>query len=100
MQAVLSKEIAANVAEPLKGNIIKSSDRTILQIMDDFCGTYFRPPRPMPGPHHLGIDLAISVATVANVTARSENFRTELMKVAGLLTQKAYSDTFERTERL
>jgi hypothetical protein len=92
MQAVLSKEIAANVAEPLKGNIIKSADRTILQILDDFCGTGTgRPPRPMPGPHSLGVDLAISVATVANVTVRSENFRTELMKVAGLLTQKAYS---------
>ncbi len=91
VQAVLSKQIAGNVAEPLKGNILKSAERTIDYIADEYCGTRShstKPPKPMPGPH--GLDLAIAVATFANVTAKSESFREELMKVAGALTKKAY----------
>jgi hypothetical protein len=91
VQAVLSKLIAENVAEPLKGNIAKSAEKTIDFIADEYCGTRAhstKPPRPMPGPS--GLDLAISVATFANVSAKSGNFRDELMKVAGALTQKAY----------
>jgi hypothetical protein len=91
VQAVLSKLIAENVAEPLKGNIVKSAEKTIDFIADEYCGTRHstKPPRPMPGPH--GLDLAISVATFANVSAKSGAFRDELMKVAGALTQKAYA---------
>ncbi len=91
VQAVLSKQIAETVAEPLKGNILKSSEKTIDYIADEYCGTgthSTKPPKPMPGPH--GLDLAIAVATFANVTARSETFRNELMKVAGAITKKAY----------
>jgi hypothetical protein len=95
VQAVLSKEIAANVDEPLKGSIIKSADSTISFIADEFCGTATsphtkRPPRPMPGPRGLGLELAIAVATFANVGGKSESLRIELMKVAGNLTQKAF----------
>jgi|HubBroStandDraft_6_1064221.scaffolds.fasta_scaffold1631182_1 hypothetical protein len=90
-QAVLSKEIAENVAEPLKGNILKSAEKTISSIADDYCGVGAhgnRPPNPFPGPR--GLDLAIAVATFANIAAKSGSFRDELMKVAGSITKKAY----------
>ena len=92
VQAVLSKQIATHMAEPLKGSIMQSAERTISYIADEYCGTgthSHKPPRPMPGPR--GLDLAIAVATFANVTAKSEKFRDELMKVAGALTQKSYA---------
>jgi hypothetical protein len=91
VRAVISKEIAANLAEPLRSNINKSADTTISWIIDDYCGTSIhshRTPRPMPGPH--GVDLAVSVATFANLVARSERFREELLRVAGEIAQKAY----------
>jgi hypothetical protein len=93
VQAVLSKEIAAHVDEPLKGSIQSSADRTISYIADDYCGNGAKsgkPPRPFPGPR--GLDLAVSVATFANVAAKSGSFRDALMKVAATLTKKAYEE--------
>lgn len=97
VRAVISKEIARTVSEPLKTNIIKSADNTISYIADDYCGTGTggrtkRPPKTMPGPRGPGINLAIAVAAFAHVTAVSENVREELMSIAGNLTQKAYEE--------
>ena len=92
VQAVLSKEIAENVAEPLKGDILTSAEKTISYIADDYCGVGAhgnRPPNPFPGPR--GLDLAIAVAAFANIAAVSGSFRDELMKVAGSITKKAYA---------
>lgn len=94
VQAVLSKEIAAQVGEPLKGRILTSAERTISTIADDYCGNGksggVRPPTPLPGPR--GLDLALSVATFANVIAKSVSLRNGLMAVAGALTKKAYEE--------
>lgn len=95
IRAVISKEIARTVSDPLQSNIIKSADNTISYITDDYCGTGTgsrtkRPPKTMPGPSGPAINLAIAVAAFANVTAVSESVRKELMNIAGNLTQKAY----------
>lgn len=91
VEAVLSKEIAAHVNEPLRGQINKSADATIAFIADDYCGNGAQakhPPRPLPGPR--GLDLAIAVATFAQVQSKAGGFRDELMRIAGTLTQKSY----------
>lgn len=91
VQAVLAKEIAAHVPDPLKSNITKSAEKTIAWIIDDYCGTSVnphRPPKALPGP--TGLNLALAVATFANLALKSGNLQAELMKVAGAITQKAY----------
>jgi hypothetical protein len=91
IQAVLSKEIASSVSEPLRGDINKSAEKSISWIIDDWCGTpsiSHRPPKPLPGP--TGLDLALAVATFANLATKSGSFRDELMKIAGQITESAY----------
>lgn len=92
--AILSKEIAHYVDGPLRGEIAGRADKTILYIADEYCGTTGisrKPPRPMPGPPVMALQLAVSITTFANVTIKSERMREEFMKVAGDLTTKAYA---------
>jgi hypothetical protein len=93
IQAVLSKEIATQVSEPLKSSMIKSADESINFITDEYCGTgvHSKMPSPMPGPRPMGIQLALSVATFAHHGTLSGGLREELMKMAGHLTEKAYA---------
>jgi hypothetical protein len=95
VRAVLSKEIAATVGDPLKSQIIKRAEETIAFIIDDYCGTRghsMTPPWPMPGPRGPALDLAIALAGFANITAQPGTLRTEIMKIAGHLTQTAYAN--------
>jgi hypothetical protein len=93
IQAAVAKDIAEHVNEPLKSQILTSSNRTISYIADDYCGTGSSsktPPKPVPGPNAFGVQLAVSLATFANVAVRATGLRSELMRIAGIMTQKAY----------
>jgi hypothetical protein len=92
VEAVVLKEIAAHIAEPLKSSITTSAEKTISSIADEYCGTGTgrKPPKLLPGPRLLGVQLAISIAGFANIAAKSESLRSQLMQIAGDLTHKAY----------
>jgi hypothetical protein len=94
IRAALSKEISVQIEDrELSRRIAKRADDAVESIANEFCGTLEdprRPLRPMPGPHAPTLELALAVASIANIAVKAESLRVELMKISGFLTKKAY----------
>jgi len=92
LRAAAVKEIAPTVPEPLRAQLLSSSDQSISAIIDDYCGTP-SPPKvrnPWSLPSNMALDLATLLAVYANTRVQAGGLRTELLKIAGGLVQKAF----------
>jgi hypothetical protein len=93
IRAAAVRELAGTVADPLRTQLHASSEHSIRAIVDDFCGVPSPPliRSPWPVPSVLALELAAVLAVYANTRAQAGGFRTEIMKIAGRLTEKAFA---------
>ncbi len=75
----------------LGGGLAERSDRTISEIIDDFCGAKVRP-WPWPGPPPWVLGAVEELALVAN-SLQEGSMREELLGVAGRMMERSASET-------
>src|SRR5215210_1687968 len=91
ISAVSIKEVAQRMREGnLGGQLAERSDRTISEIIDDYCTPPWRWPWPGPPPWVLGA--VEELAIVAN-SLQEGSMREELLGVAGRMLERAASET-------
>ena len=91
ISAVSIKEVAQRMREGnLGGQLAERSDRTISEIIDDYCTPPWRWPWPGPPPWVLGA--VEELALVAN-SLQEGSMREELLGVAGRMMERAASET-------
>jgi len=85
--AVNAQQLAATVEGPLRGQLERSANASIAQLLDDYCGT---PPRkvpwPFPGPPPWVYAIASELNALANAGVTT-GMREGLQKVAGQVLQ-------------
>jgi hypothetical protein len=64
--------------------------RRVPEIIDDFCGTSWRHPIPVPGPRSWGLPAVEQLAAAAH-SLQEGSMRDEVLRVAGELAQRALS---------
>jgi hypothetical protein len=94
IEAAAVKDMAANVTEPLKNQLVRRAELTIDHIVDDFSGTA-RPliPGPWPRPSTIALQLATALTIYANTTVQSGGLRQGLTEIATKLVEKAYKSS-------
>jgi hypothetical protein len=93
LRATSVKEIAAQMGEPLKSELTKSSNQTIDAIIDEYCGTP-HPSRHNPWalPASLALELATVLVVYANTKVQAGSFKTELLRISTKMAEKAFQE--------
>jgi hypothetical protein len=92
LRAAAVKEIAGNLPEPLRGELMGSSEKSISAVIDDYCGTP-TPPKirnPWSVPSPVALDLAALLVVYANTKVQAGGLRTTIQHIAGRLVQTAF----------
>ena len=93
ISAVSIKEVAQRMREgDLGAQLSAHSDRTISEVIDDYCTPPWRWPWPWPGPPPWVLEVVEELALVAN-SLQEGSMREELLGVAGRMMERAASET-------
>ena len=86
------RELASNLPPEQAGEFTARIDQAIADEIDDICGTRSGSRWPWPGPPPWALQIASELNVIAN-TFRESNLRTDVLKIAGHIVQRAFAVT-------
>jgi hypothetical protein len=93
---VLAMREAASGAGEEGAAIVRSADLAIDRYIDDYCGTVWHLPWPVPGPGPWVFGLASQLSLIANTLQQGE-LRNAVLNVAGRVIRRGLSETAPRS---